>query len=59
MHLEWEVAQQDGYAFRATRVWPVGQDPVESVRTTHSTAYRSTLVIDGELVEDPESWRDR
>lgn len=34
VELEWEAADQDGYAFRATRVWPVGADPVETPADT-------------------------
>lgn len=45
--LEWERCDQDGYAYRATRIWPVGADPVPATEpTTASNAYRSRLVID-------------
>ena len=30
VQVEWETADQDGYAFRATRVWPVGAEPYQS-----------------------------
>lgn len=30
VELEWEVAEQDGYAHRATRVWPVGTEPYDT-----------------------------
>lgn len=31
VHVEWERGDQDGYAFRAVRTWPVGQDPEHRV----------------------------
>lgn len=46
--LEWERADQDGYAFRAVRAWPLGAepvDPVEPVTDENSTIYRSTLTL--------------
>ncbi|WP_111766854.1 cold shock domain-containing protein [Nakamurella deserti] len=47
VHLEWERADQDGHAFRATRVWPVGQAPVDEVIRVEgpSAAYSSRLEI--------------
>ncbi len=30
VELEWERARQDGYAFRAVRVWPRGREPYEA-----------------------------
>ncbi|WP_250003271.1 cold shock domain-containing protein [Actinoplanes sp. M2I2] len=44
--LEWEPADQDGYAYRAVRFWPADREPVD--RSTHSgtgAAYRSTLTL--------------
>lgn len=46
--LDRERADQDGYAFRAVRAWPLGTEPVESVEQVvdeNSTAYRSTLTL--------------
>ncbi|MGX6600646.1 cold shock domain-containing protein [Micromonosporaceae bacterium Da 78-11] len=42
--LEWEPASQDGYAYRALRVWPWGAEPVE-VEPTSGGAYSSTLTL--------------
>ena len=27
VEFEWEIVEQDGYSFRATRVWPTGLEP--------------------------------
>jgi cold shock protein len=43
--LDWEMADQDGYSYRAVRVWPAGSDPVEQVAERDSTAYSSTLTL--------------
>jgi CspA family cold shock protein len=47
VHFDWEsVTDQDGYVFRAIRVWPVGTTPVEpQYRAGPSAAYRSELVL--------------
>jgi cold shock protein len=45
VELEVEAAEQDGYAFRAVRVWPRGMQPHEPPGEGPSTAYRSTLSI--------------
>ena len=47
VRFSFEVAEQDGYSFRALEVWPADQAPV---RTGHevsgpSSAYRSTSTI--------------
>ncbi|GAA4929598.1 hypothetical protein [Actinoplanes utahensis] len=42
--LEWEVPGQDGWPFRAVRIWPSGQDPVDR-ETGSSGAYSSTLTL--------------
>lgn len=46
--LDWEHTPQDGYRFRATSVWPHGQNPRPhpGADSTASAAYRSTVVID-------------
>jgi len=53
VHLEWEqVVDQDGHRFRATRVWPVGAEPVETVpqppNEAHRTAVTMTVSFDSE-----------
>ncbi len=42
-----EVAEQDGYAFRAVEAWPATQAPVHGDRRASeaSPAYRSTLTL--------------
>ena len=40
-----EVADQDGYHYRALQVWPVGTDPVEHPVDRAGTAYGSTLTV--------------
>ena len=46
VELEWESRGQDGYAFRALRIWPHGDKPyVESRRHDQDSAYRSTVTI--------------
>lgn len=47
VELEWErVVDQDGYRFRAVRVWAEGSAPVEPpVDRSPNPAYRSELVI--------------
>jgi len=47
VELDWEAPGQDGYAFRAMRTWPSGQQPVEPTVHPHGPghAYRSTLTI--------------
>lgn len=52
VELEWEPGPQDGYDFRAVRVWPAGQDPHDTPGVTGpSSAYRSTLTLTFD--EDP------
>jgi CspA family cold shock protein len=43
--LEWEAANQDGFAFRATKAWPVGQADVDAAPQGPSGIYSSTLTI--------------
>lgn len=48
-----EVAEQDGYAFRAVEVWPSDQEPVRTEPVVGpSDAYRSTLIL---TFDDPSS----
>ena len=46
--LTYEPVEQEGYSFRATEVWPAGQEPhrvSETERSGASSAHRSTLSI--------------
>lgn len=52
VNLEWETPGQDGFDFRAVRVWPEGSEPVADEPTPASSAYQSTLTI---TVDDPTS----
>lgn len=45
VELEWEPADQDGYAFVAVRVWPRGQPPHDAAAAGSSSAYHSELTI--------------
>ena len=48
VELEWESAQQDGFDFRAVRVWPRGEelyDRPPAPVTEGSGAYRSWVTI--------------
>jgi cold shock protein len=46
VELEWESPGQDGYPFRAVRVWAEGTEPVEPpVVRSPSSAYRSVLTL--------------
>lgn len=46
--MDWETAEQDGYAFRTVRTWPADEQPVDPVSPTgdpNSSAYSSSLTI--------------
>lgn len=45
--LEWEMAEQDGFSYRAVRTWPADEQPVSDHvdEAGSSDAYRSTLRI--------------
>ena len=47
VELEWERAEQDGFRYRAVRVWPAGKEPVDAAASSGSAsgAYASTLEI--------------
>jgi cold shock protein len=45
VELDHEPGEQDGYAHRAVRVWPAGEDPVETPADPPSGAYTSTLTL--------------
>lgn len=53
VELEWEQAEQDGYDYRARRVWPAGQRPVERPPSNQepSEAYDSTVTITWDTAE--------
>jgi cold shock protein len=44
VELEWEEAEQDGFSYRAVRVWPRGTRPHDRPAADGS-AYRSTLTL--------------
>jgi CspA family cold shock protein len=44
VHLEWEAVGQDGFDFRATRLWPEGREP-ETRPRGDSAAYTSSLTL--------------
>ena len=43
--LEWEPARQDGFAYRAIRVWPSNTEPAEPGQPHPDGAYSSTLTL--------------
>jgi cold shock protein len=43
--LEWEKGPQDGYAYRAVRVWPWGTEPVTDPPSGGGAAYSSSLTL--------------
>lgn len=43
--LEWERGPQDGFGYRATRVWPGDADPVETPSSDDDGAYTSSLTL--------------
>lgn len=46
VELEYEEFEQDGYPYRAVRVWPTGQDPAPDPEPgPPGSAYRSSLTI--------------
>jgi len=53
VEVEWEQVEQDGYDYRAVRVWPAGQLPTERSPTEpeSSGAYVSTLTIEFDTTE--------
>lgn len=53
--LDYEPAAQDGYSFRATEVWPAGQEPFRGEGETPraSGAFRSTLTITFDDQDEP------
>lgn len=49
--LEWEPAHQDGFAYRAVQLWPVGETPTTAESADNSSAYTSTLTL---TFDDPK-----
>ena len=46
VELEWESADHDGFAFRATKVWPAGAEPIDGAQAhAPDGAYSSALEI--------------
>ena len=45
VELDHEAGWQDGHAHRAVRVWPAGEEPVETQAEPASGAYTSTLTL--------------
>ncbi|MBM7808592.1 hypothetical protein JOD57_004429 [Geodermatophilus bullaregiensis] len=45
VELDHEAAEQDGYAYRAVRVWPAGAEPADAPADPPSAAYTSTLTL--------------
>jgi len=43
--LEWEHAQQDGFAYRAVRMWLAGTAPIDPVVRHNNSAYSSSLTL--------------
>ena len=43
--LEWERARQDGFDFRAKRVWPWGAEPFPGPGSEGGDGYSSTLTL--------------
>lgn len=46
VEFDWEGAEQDGYQFRATRVWPFGSSPWEQQEEPPGVGYTSGLGIE-------------
>lgn len=46
VEFEFETADQDGFMFRATRVWPSGSKPIEHQPNTPGPGYTSELNIE-------------
>jgi CspA family cold shock protein len=51
--LEWEPADQDGYAYRATRLWPAGEAPADRSVSGSGGAYTSTLTLSFDPPPEP------
>lgn len=45
VHLQYEAVEQDGYPYRAVRVWPDGRQPTATASDQAPGAYRSELTL--------------
>ena len=45
VELEWEQGDQDGYDYRAVRVWPLGSAPFDRASEPPGPGYRSSSTI--------------
>lgn len=43
--LEWETADQDGFRYRARRLWPTGAAPIDVVGETDTDALGSSVTL--------------
>lgn len=43
--LEWEFAYQDGFNYRAVRLWPLGEGPTTQKTTDYGSAFQSRLTF--------------
>jgi len=53
--LEWQAADQDGFDYRAVRLWPVGQAPAAAEVADKGPAYTSALTV---AFDDPTPGAD-
>ena len=52
VELHHEAGKQDGYAYRAVRVWPAGAQPVQGPADPPSGAYTGTLTLTSDDDDD-------
>ena len=43
--LECDAVEQDGFRYRARRVWPTGAAPIDAVVVTDTDAFRSSVTV--------------
>ena len=43
--LEWEAVDQDGFGYRARRVWPTGAAPIDDAAGTDARAFSSSVTL--------------
>jgi len=43
--LEWEAVDQDGFRYRARRVWPTGAAPIDVDDETDTDAFSSSVTL--------------
>jgi CspA family cold shock protein len=49
--LEWEAVDQDGFRYRARRVWPTGAAPIDDFGETDTDAFSSSVRLSFDLLE--------